>query len=184
MGGNRLPLFAKRFADLRGDQSQSKYAEALGISRPTVALYETGQRIPDAATLLQICQRLEVSADYLIGLGDTSSLDMDIQAACRFLNLGENSVAFLRGLGEFGENFPGALDWILSSEHFLSTMLSLLDYHRLMREAAEAQNSGDEQTADHCRNEAHYVEYISVMSEIKNLMGELQDMQTGRYSNS
>ena len=70
---DRLPLFAERFAALRGDQSQEAFAQFLGISRPTVGFYESGARIPDALTLRRIAERCMVSTDYLLGLTDTKT---------------------------------------------------------------------------------------------------------------
>lgn len=70
---DRLPLFAERFAALRGDQSQEAFAQFLGISRPTVGFYESGARIPDAVTLRRIAERCMVSTDYLLGLTDTKT---------------------------------------------------------------------------------------------------------------
>lgn len=71
----RLPIFRERFVKLRGDlsMSQAQFAEYLGISRPTVGLYESGERIPDAKTLQNIALKCGVSADYLLGIDPRSS---------------------------------------------------------------------------------------------------------------
>jgi transcriptional regulator with XRE-family HTH domain len=37
---------ARRLIDLRGDRSQQEIADALGITRAAVGMYETGDRIP------------------------------------------------------------------------------------------------------------------------------------------
>ena len=37
---------ARRLIDLRGDRSQQEIANALGITRAAVGMYETGDRIP------------------------------------------------------------------------------------------------------------------------------------------
>ncbi len=68
MEQKRLPIFAERFAELRGDMTQGEFAEYLGISRPTVGFYENGTRLPDVLILRQISERCNVSADWLIGL--------------------------------------------------------------------------------------------------------------------
>lgn len=76
MEENRFPIFSKRFLMLRSirHQSQEEFAKFLGISRPTVGFYENGIRIPDALTLRQIAEKCNVSADWLIGLSNTSTL--------------------------------------------------------------------------------------------------------------
>lgn len=57
-----------RIALLRGNQSQEQFAEAIGVSRPCIHLYETGQRKVNAKALYNICKYFGVSADWLLGL--------------------------------------------------------------------------------------------------------------------
>lgn len=76
----RLPKFTERFVKLRVG-TQDEFAKKLGITRPTVGLYESGARIPDAEILRRIAINCDVSADYLIGLSDCPSRDDDIQIA-------------------------------------------------------------------------------------------------------
>ena len=64
----KFPIFTSRFRTLRRDRSQAEFADFLEISRPTVGFYENGERIPDASTLARICEKCEVSADWLLGL--------------------------------------------------------------------------------------------------------------------
>lgn len=71
MEKQRLPIFAKRFNELRGDMSQDEFSKHLGISRPTVGFYENGARIPDALVLRQIAEQCNVSTDWLLGLSDS-----------------------------------------------------------------------------------------------------------------
>lgn len=47
--------------------TQSKLAEKLGLSRSTIAMYETEGSEPDLATLLSIAKFFNVSVDYLVG---------------------------------------------------------------------------------------------------------------------
>lgn len=70
MERKRFPIFAERFNILRDERTQGEFADFLGISRPTVGFYENGTRIPDAYILKQICEKCDVSADWLLGLSD------------------------------------------------------------------------------------------------------------------
>lgn len=70
-----MPIFAERFARLRGEKTQGEFSEFLGISRPTVGFYENGTRLPDAAVLCQIAQRCNVSADWLLGISEYRNVD-------------------------------------------------------------------------------------------------------------
>lgn len=88
----RMPVFADRFIELCGKRTQEEFAKFLGISRPTVGFYESGQRIPDALILRQIAEKCNVSADYLLGLTDEKTPDQSIQAICKKTGLTAKAV--------------------------------------------------------------------------------------------
>lgn len=50
--------------------NQRQLAEKTYITQTTVSRYITGQRTPDANNLKDICLALDVSADWLLGLGE------------------------------------------------------------------------------------------------------------------
>lgn len=50
--------------------NQRQLAEKTYITQTTVSRYITGQRTPDAIALKAICEALDVSADWLLGLGE------------------------------------------------------------------------------------------------------------------
>lgn len=50
--------------------SQQKVADILGVTRACFSNYEQGTREPTIALLKAICEILDISADYLIGLAD------------------------------------------------------------------------------------------------------------------
>lgn len=47
--------------------TQEKLAKKLGVSRSTVAMWETGKSEPDQEILIKICDYFNVSTDYLLG---------------------------------------------------------------------------------------------------------------------
>ena len=96
MATSRLPIFQERFKALRGDMTQGQFAEKLGISRPTVGLYESGARIPDAEVLRDIATRCDVSADWLLGLSETASPDITVQLVCRETGLSDIALSALQ----------------------------------------------------------------------------------------
>ena len=91
----KLPAFMERFNRLRGEMTQDEFAQFLKISRPTVGFYENGDRIPDALTLRKICERCQVSADWLLGLSDVSNPDITLQAISQKTGLSERAVDVL-----------------------------------------------------------------------------------------
>lgn len=77
MTKSRLPVFALRLSELRGDRTQADFADLLGISRASISLYESGARTPDGAVLRKIGEKLNVSCDYLLGISDDPALKTD-----------------------------------------------------------------------------------------------------------
>lgn len=104
----RMPVFADRFIELRGKRTQDEFAKFLGISRPTVGFYESGQRIPDAVVLRQIAEKCNVSTDYLLGLTDEKTPDQSIQAICKKTGLTEKAVTQIILAKESELNFDGS----------------------------------------------------------------------------
>ena len=102
----RLPILKSRLNELMGNRSATRFAEDLGLSRQTVGFYLNGDRIPDAATLIQICQKCNVSSDWLLGLSDVKKPDMSIKATCAFTGLSEKAVNYLRTMCLLHESMP------------------------------------------------------------------------------
>lgn len=46
--------------------TQEQLGELVGVSRQAVSKWESGQTIPDALTITALCQKLRVSADYIL----------------------------------------------------------------------------------------------------------------------
>ena len=110
---DRNAPFPRRFNDLcnRNYSSQAALAKALGVSRPTVYGWLTGKSIPDILALEKIAQHFGVSADYLLGLSDTESPDVSVQAAVEYTGLSEAAVEKLHiGLSDFECDGEGISD--------------------------------------------------------------------------
>ena len=54
--------------------NQSQAAKLMNLDPSTWSLYESGNRQPPVTTLRIICEKLEVSADYLLGLSEEMKL--------------------------------------------------------------------------------------------------------------
>ena len=85
-------VFSSRLRDLRGDRNQDDVAKELGISRASLSYYESGVRKPDINTLYALAKYYNVSSDYLLGLSDASTPDIDFQAIVNKTGLSETSV--------------------------------------------------------------------------------------------
>lgn len=60
----------KRMRELRGNMSQRQAASCVGMWAQNWNVYESGQSIPGAQAVINICQYFNVSADWLLGLSD------------------------------------------------------------------------------------------------------------------
>lgn len=62
--------FSNRLKEIRTDKgfTQNQMAQLLGVSKSCYAGYEQGYREPDFKTLIKLCNILEVSSDFLLGL--------------------------------------------------------------------------------------------------------------------
>lgn len=126
----RFPDFQKRFSLLRGDMTQAEFADFLGLSRPTVGLYESGQRIPDAQVLKRIAEKCGVSADYLLGLTTVESSSLSVRKICDLTGLSEITVKTLiadmeRRDDKNRSTFPLAFADIFFSEENESDLLEV-----------------------------------------------------------
>ena len=68
-----MSILSERLRELRGAQSQSAFAAALGMKYQQYARYEKGENSPSADILANICRIHAVSADWLLGLSGNSS---------------------------------------------------------------------------------------------------------------
>ena len=110
---NKNAPFPTRLRELRKEKgvSQQQCSEELGISKSAIGYWETGDTLPDAKSVAQMAEYYGVSADYLLGLSDVKSPDVDIRKICEFTGLTELAAKFLimnNGLAQ--ESEMGLLD--------------------------------------------------------------------------
>ena len=68
MFDERLKLLRKKCG-----YTQVSLAETLGVSKGTVAMWETGKRTPDFETLIRLSDLFDVRTDYILGKSNDSS---------------------------------------------------------------------------------------------------------------
>ncbi|MBR6703626.1 MAG: helix-turn-helix transcriptional regulator [Clostridia bacterium] len=64
--------FTERFNELLkiSGKSQVEIAKAINVSKQCVTDYKSGKSLPSLQTLCLLCEYLEVSSDYLLGISD------------------------------------------------------------------------------------------------------------------
>ena len=99
--------FYERLGDLIANNRTTATAVATetGISQSALSEYMSGKkdkngnvvfRAPDCASLIALAKHFSVSTDYLLGLTDIKTPDVDLQAIVQKTGLSENSISLLR----------------------------------------------------------------------------------------
>lgn len=90
-------IFYQRFRELYNtlDYSHNNLAQELGVCRQTIASWLDGKSAPDIIALEKIARFFKVSADYLLGLSNTTKADVRLQSAVEYTGLSEKAVEWL-----------------------------------------------------------------------------------------
>ena len=69
--------FGNRLRQLRKDRKLTQYqlAELIGVKNSVISFYEVGERVPSPDVLRKLAMALHVSADYLLGIERSMTLD-------------------------------------------------------------------------------------------------------------
>lgn len=67
-----MDKFIERLKELRAEKklTQSQLSKETGLSQSAIALWENGQRIPNALAIITLCKYFQVSSDFLLGVSD------------------------------------------------------------------------------------------------------------------
>ena len=110
-------MFAQRLKQLRAENqmTQVQLAEKLGVSKGTVAMWETDKRSPSFEMLAEMTNLFDRRMDYILGYSDDASspkpTEEDIDQMGRWAAedcFHETIMAYLR-LDEYGKNAVEAL---------------------------------------------------------------------------
>lgn len=58
-------VIGTRLKELRGSKTQAEVAKAIGVSQPAIALYETGDRIPQDDVKIKIANFFGVTVESI-----------------------------------------------------------------------------------------------------------------------
>lgn len=78
------------------DVKQEELAQELDIDRQTLIRYETGKTQIPIKKLVQISKILNVSTDYLLGLNDTETYDIEDNAINKIIGLSPKAIKILK----------------------------------------------------------------------------------------
>ncbi len=113
--------FTIRFRELyviSGFTSITQFAKRLEMNRQTVDRYYNGDRCPDVPALAHICERMGVSADWLLGLSDVREPSTELRAVCNYTGLSEEAVNRITNNDDEWPLSVGALSHLIVSYGF------------------------------------------------------------------
>jgi len=119
--------------------TQQKLADAVGLKRQTIALYESGAISPKLENIVAIAKYFNVSCDYLSGVSRAQSLDGTVQNFVNMYGLEEKPLEVLSFIvetpeGEEDMKALDALNIILSNYGFFVPFFDLI-YDNLFLES-------------------------------------------------
>jgi len=109
--------------------SQKELGDAIGITRQSISLYTMGQRTPDIDVLKNLCEYFNVSADYLVGLAEVETRDMDIKEISKKTGLSEEAIHAIEMIREW-DHFSGInyFNFFISSRKFNDLLILIRRY--------------------------------------------------------
>ena len=91
--------FGARLKELRKSENETQpmLAEAIGVSRSAISMYESGAREPDLETLEDIADHYNVDMNYLIGWSE-NPYNYDLDRDSRFSEIPSDVLAHLQDI--------------------------------------------------------------------------------------
>lgn len=126
--------FKERFRDLydkSGCKSISQFANLLEMNRQNVDRYYNDDRFPDLPSLYQICMKMNVSADWLLGITDVSKPSPELRSVCEFTALSEEAVKKVLWLSEYDQ--MNSLSYMMELSSFESMILKFSRFLEIVK---------------------------------------------------
>ncbi len=121
-------VFSDRLKELRGERTLQEVANAIGITRVAMGYYEKGERKPDIEVLYKIANFYGVSSDYLIGLSNIQTLDIDVQSISSKTGLSEKAIEKVCYFNTHAKCYIEPLNILLKSPNFESALSHIPKY--------------------------------------------------------
>lgn len=92
-----MEIARERIKQLRLEcgESQQIVADANGVDRSSYARYEDGSRRLPSVVVASLARYYGVSSDYILGLTNERTVNMELRAVCEYTGLNESAVQIL-----------------------------------------------------------------------------------------
>lgn len=108
---------------------QKELAKELGVKDNVVSYWCSGSRVPNVQQIMQISNILNVSADYLTGLSEAKTNNIELKAICDYTGLSEDVIENLHAmLVEEDEENENIID-----SKFINDFLSSTLFYNMIR---------------------------------------------------
>lgn len=127
-------ITGERISELRKKKGlkQSELAQRLSVSRQIISYYETGARMPNTEDIVLLAEFFNTTTDYLLGVSDVSSTNIDLKAVCDYTGLSEEAVKILHGAYEdsviYSSFYDGAIDFINTIIEYPEPLIDTYEY--------------------------------------------------------
>lgn len=111
------------------NMAQDELAKELHCKREQISYYESGSREIKTGTLIELSKILGVSADYLLGLSNAETKNVEISGICDYTGLNENNVIFLNKC-DYTE-LKSVLNGVLENRNFWATLERIIEYQNI-----------------------------------------------------
>lgn len=78
--------------------NQSEFGELFGLTQNTITNIENDKRFPTYEILIEIAKRFNISVDYLLGLSEAKTNDIELKAICDYTGLSEDVIENLHDI--------------------------------------------------------------------------------------
>lgn len=146
----KLSVFAERLHEIRLAKkwTQLEFAEKIGITRVAYGNYEKDERHPDCDIVTSICRVANVSADYLLGLSSTPTVNYSNISDTTGLN--ENSIQYLDAVNRNDAPLICMINYLLEEQpHHSEIDFENMDSPYVPDEDAGQCNLNDEEWAEY-----------------------------------
>ena len=134
MEKDHFKLRFRKLYELSGCASITQFARDLDMNRQSVDRYYNGERCPDAPALAQICEKMNVSADWLLGLSEVRSTSSDINTCVQTMGISEDATMAIININPEQKS---AFNRFIQHNEFQQMMKSYSEFTELLEQASK-----------------------------------------------
>ena len=164
MGNFDCNAFCERANSLFGNTGQVELAEKLDLSQGVISSIKNKKvKAPGADTVCKIARYFNVSTDWLLGLSDVQTRDLETRELCQTLGLSEDAIWTLQNaknmcldLEECRINLTDTISDFLSSTSALPMFFDMLimQWNAIMQNKLDTKTMFNKPTSDELRKKA------------------------------